>query len=310
MHLVDVWPLHSLRLTTADLELRPTTEAELPALCAILPPDLEADPTSTRYAGLDDRANQRAVLAQSYWRAMGTWSPHDWVLPFAVRHGGELVGMQALEGPDWTAERTVDSWSWLAVGARGQGWGKQMRAAVLALAFGPLGARAAISSAVVDNLVVAGRLARPRLSRHPPLRARALGPVAAPRPPRARALARIGHGRRHRRRRRRPVDAGPLRDGGRRVSTPGLGTGPDGIPERGGLGAAVQRQLEGASTALHARSLDDTDRPVASVRGLDEVTDASRADLGARSGTGSIPLRFTTQKAARRARSETPWGMV
>ena len=152
MHLVDVWPLHSLLLTTADLELSPTTEAELPALCAILPPDLEADPTSTRYVGLDDRANQRAVLAQSYWRAMGTWSPHDWVLPFAVRHRGELVGMQALEGPDWTAERTVDSWSWLAVAARGQGWGKQMRAAVLALAFGPLGARAAISSAVVDNL--------------------------------------------------------------------------------------------------------------------------------------------------------------
>ena len=53
-----------------------------------------------------------------------------------------------------------------------------------------------------------------------------------------------------------------------------------------------------------------TDHPVASVHGLTEVTDASRADLGARSGTGSIPLRFTTQQAARRARSETPWGMV
>ena len=65
MDLVDVWPLHSLRLTTTDLELRPTTEAELPALCAILPPDLEADPTSTRYVGLDDRANQRALLDQS-----------------------------------------------------------------------------------------------------------------------------------------------------------------------------------------------------------------------------------------------------
>ena len=32
--------------------------------------------------------------------------------------------------------------------------------------------------------------------------------------------------------------------------------------------------------------------------------------LGARAGTGKIPLRFTTQKAARRARCETPWGMV
>jgi RimJ/RimL family protein N-acetyltransferase len=151
MRLVDVWPLHGLRLTTADLELRPTTEADLPHLCSVLPPDLDSDPAATRYAGLDDRANSRAILAQGYWRAMGTWSPHDWVVPFAVRHGGDLVGMQALEGPDWTAERTVDSWSWLTTDARGRGWGKQMRAAVLALAFGPLGARAAISSAVVDN---------------------------------------------------------------------------------------------------------------------------------------------------------------
>ena len=151
MRLVDVWPLHGLRLSTLDLELRPTTEAELPLLCAILPPDLESDPAATRYAGLDDRANQRAILAQGYWRAMGTWSPHDWVAPFAVRHDGELVGMQALEGPDWTSDRTVDSWSWLTAESRGRGWGKQMRAAVLALAFGPLGARTAISSAVVDN---------------------------------------------------------------------------------------------------------------------------------------------------------------
>lgn len=151
MRLVDVWPLHGLRLTTADLELRPTTEAELPQLCAILPGDLETDPAATRYAGLDDSANHRAILAQSYWRAMGTWSPHDWVVPFAVRHDGELVGMQALEGPDWTSDRTVDSWSWLTTDARGRGWGKQMRTAVLALAFGSLGARTAISSAVVDN---------------------------------------------------------------------------------------------------------------------------------------------------------------
>ncbi|TQM62517.1 GNAT family N-acetyltransferase [Humibacillus xanthopallidus] len=151
MRLVDVWPLHGLRLTTVDLDLRPTTEAELPQLCEILPDDLETDPAATRYAGLDDRANHRAILAQGYWRSMGTWSPHDWVVPFAVRHEGELVGMQALEGPDWTSDRTVDSWSWLAADSRGKGWGKQMRAAVLALAFGPLGARAAISSAVVDN---------------------------------------------------------------------------------------------------------------------------------------------------------------
>ncbi|QNN52547.1 GNAT family N-acetyltransferase [Nocardioides mesophilus] len=47
--------------------------------------------------------------------------------------------------------RTVDSSSFLVAGARGRGLGKQMRAAVLALAFGPLEARFAITSAWTDN---------------------------------------------------------------------------------------------------------------------------------------------------------------
>ena len=47
--------------------------------------------------------------------------------------------------------RTVDSSSFLVTKARGRGLGKQMRAAVLALAFGPLEAVAAITSAWHDN---------------------------------------------------------------------------------------------------------------------------------------------------------------
>lgn len=147
----EVWPLHGIRLHTADLQLLVMTEADLPVLGALLPDDLEMNPHATRYAGLDDGANRRAVLAQGYWRALGMWSPEDWALPFVVRAAGDVVGVQWLEGPDWVVERTVDSSSWLVAAARGRGLGKQMRAAVLALAFGPLGARAAISSAVVDN---------------------------------------------------------------------------------------------------------------------------------------------------------------
>lgn len=151
MKLVEVWPLHGIRLRTAELELRPATEADLPALCAILPDDLEVDPSATRYAGIDEASNHRVILAQSYWRAMGLWSPHDWVLPFVVLRGGERIGMQALEGPDYGADRTVDSWSWLVESARGQGLGKQMRTAILELAFRHLGAKAAITSAVLTN---------------------------------------------------------------------------------------------------------------------------------------------------------------
>ena len=71
--------------------------------------------------------------------------------PFVVRREGVPVGMQALEGPDYTRDRTVDSWSWLRASARGLGLGKQMRTAVLELAFRHLGAAAAVRSAVVEN---------------------------------------------------------------------------------------------------------------------------------------------------------------
>jgi len=145
------WPLHGIRLHTSDLDLRVMTEADLPTLWALLPDDLELNPHATTYAGLDVPANRRAVLAQGYWRALGMWSPDDWALPFVVRSAGAVVGAQWLEGPDWRSDRTVDSSSWLVAGARGRGLGRQMRAAVLALAFGPLGAASAISSAVVDN---------------------------------------------------------------------------------------------------------------------------------------------------------------
>jgi len=145
------WPLHGIRLQTADLDLRVMTEADLPTLWALLPDDLELNPHATTYAGLDVPANRRAVLAQGYWRALGMWSPDDWALPFVVRSAGTVVGAQWLEGPDWRSDRTVDSSSWLVAGARGRGLGRQMRAAVLALAFGSLGAEAAISSAVADN---------------------------------------------------------------------------------------------------------------------------------------------------------------
>jgi len=146
-----VWPLHGIRLHTRDLDLRVMTEADLPTIWRLLPDDLELNPHATTYAGLDRRANRRAILAQSYWRALGMWSPDDWALPFVVGATGHVVGVQWLEGPDWRSDRTVDSSSWLVPAARGRGFGTQMRAAVLALAFGPLGARAAVSSAVVDN---------------------------------------------------------------------------------------------------------------------------------------------------------------
>lgn len=146
-----LWPLFDLRLTTSDLELRHLTEDDLPKLAASFSPDIELDPSATMYAGLEQTHQRSVVLAQTYWKARGTWRPESWALSFGVFHAGELIGSQGLEGDDFPTLRTVDSSSFLRVDARGRGWGKQMRRAVLALAFGPLDAQYAITSAWHDN---------------------------------------------------------------------------------------------------------------------------------------------------------------
>lgn len=145
------WPLWDLRLRIADLELAPATEAGLEAVAQVVPDDLELNPAATRYPGLDERTWRGVVVHQEYWKAMGTWSQDDWEVYFVVRRAGRVLGLQGLEGPDFRRLRTVDTSSWLTAEARGTGVGKAMRTAVLALAFGPLEALAAVSSAWHDN---------------------------------------------------------------------------------------------------------------------------------------------------------------
>ena len=146
------WPLFDLRLSTPDLTLRPMTEADLAALADLLPADVEMDPAQYAYASEDPRLSRGIQAHQAYWRAYGTWCPRAWRLGFVVRSpAGEILGFQELEGNDFLSVRTVDSSSFLIPAARGRGYGKRMRTAVLALAFGPLEAEAAITSAWHDN---------------------------------------------------------------------------------------------------------------------------------------------------------------
>jgi len=145
------WPLFDLRLVSPDLDLRAMTEADLAPIADLLPDDVELDPAAQTYDVHDARTGRGMVSHQGYWQGYGTWRPGAWRLPFVVRAAGEIVGVQELEGNDFPALRTVDSSSFLVSAARGRGYGKQMRGAVLALAFGPLQAQAAITSAWHDN---------------------------------------------------------------------------------------------------------------------------------------------------------------
>jgi len=145
------WPILDIRLRVGDLSLHPLTEADLSTLARVLPVDLELNPDSPTYAGAAPSTERGTIVHQDYWRAMGTWTVAAWRLNFGVWRGDTLLGAQEVEGNDFVRLRTVDTASFLIAAARGAGLGKQMRRAVLALAFGPLGAEYAITSAWHDN---------------------------------------------------------------------------------------------------------------------------------------------------------------
>ena len=74
-----------------------------------------------------------------------------WRLYFVVVVDDEPVGMQDLIGRSFSTFGTVETFSWLGPDVRGRGLGKEMRQAVLHLAFEGLGAREAESAAFIDN---------------------------------------------------------------------------------------------------------------------------------------------------------------
>lgn len=126
-------------------------EADLAAIADLLPDDAEQDPGAAAYDFGDVRISRGIVSHQDYWTTYGTWRPCAWRLGFVVRVAGEIVGAQELEGNDFLTLLTVDTFSFLIPAVRGRGYGKQMRAAVLALAFGPLHAQAPVTYAWHDN---------------------------------------------------------------------------------------------------------------------------------------------------------------
>jgi RimJ/RimL family protein N-acetyltransferase len=146
-----VWPLFGLRLESRSLTLRCATETDVGRLAKMLPPDLEVDPSLPHHRGFSDVEQRAAGELQQYWRNLGSWTAESWKLPFVVEADGAMIGVQTLEANDFTKLRVVDSASWLVAEARGRGRGREMRAAVLHLAFAGLGADFAVSSAWHDN---------------------------------------------------------------------------------------------------------------------------------------------------------------
>jgi RimJ/RimL family protein N-acetyltransferase len=156
--LTDVWPLFGLVLRTPRLELRlPSLErlAELGELAAEGVHDPAVMPFFVAWTDRPPAERARAVL-QYQWSRWGQLAPQSWTLELAVVAGGEVVGLQGIGAADFALTREVDTGSWLGRRHQGQGYGTEMRAAVLHLAFAGLGAEQARSGAFTDNAASLG----------------------------------------------------------------------------------------------------------------------------------------------------------
>jgi RimJ/RimL family protein N-acetyltransferase len=148
-----LWPLFDLSIRSARLELRLPTDDELVELAAVAkagvhPPDEMpfAVPWSTQPSPQFERN-----FIKHHWAMRAEWSPDDWTLNLGTFLDGRVIGSQGFTGTRFAVYRTIATGSWLGQAFQGQGFGKEMRAAVLAFAFDHLGALRAESDAFLSN---------------------------------------------------------------------------------------------------------------------------------------------------------------
>ncbi|MGH8791902.1 MAG: GNAT family N-acetyltransferase [Stackebrandtia sp.] len=149
------YPPLNLRVTTPRLELAGATDDLLDRLAplvrdgkAMAEPAPYDDPMSLYEKDPEKRVTK---WLQGIWKGRGKVDPNFWRLYFVVLVDGTPVGMQDLTGDRFSTFGTVVTFSWLSTEARGQGLGREMRQAVLQLAFDGLEAKEAGSDAFMDN---------------------------------------------------------------------------------------------------------------------------------------------------------------
>jgi RimJ/RimL family protein N-acetyltransferase len=152
------WPLFDLRLRTERLELRLPDDDELARLCAIAQAGIH-DPGEMPFSiPWTDKPSPRfeREFAQFHWGIRAQWQPDAWNLELMVVANGEPIGSQGILARDFATYGLVGTGSWLGRAFQGKGYGKEMRGAVLALAFEGLDAKVAVTEAFVDNRASAG----------------------------------------------------------------------------------------------------------------------------------------------------------
>ncbi|MGI9577205.1 MAG: GNAT family N-acetyltransferase [Microthrixaceae bacterium] len=147
------FPIWGVRLKTPRLTLEPLRESRFDEACELVSRGIH-DPSWMPFEMpfTDTPSPRREQESIEFW--LGCWagvSPEGWRLPFAALLNDSMVGLQDLAAAGWQERRLVETGSWLGSDFQGQGFGREMRAAALHLAFEHLGARSAESTSFEDN---------------------------------------------------------------------------------------------------------------------------------------------------------------
>lgn len=147
------WPVFGLRLATPRLILRPVTDDDLAELVDLALAGIHQPGSMPFLEPWTDapRAELIDKTLRYHWRTRATSHPDDWSVHFAVRSRGALLGTQEVGARHFAITQTVDTGSWLGLAHQGQGYGTEMRCAVLDFAFDHLKATRAESAAFADN---------------------------------------------------------------------------------------------------------------------------------------------------------------
>ncbi|PPG68956.1 N-acetyltransferase [Rathayibacter rathayi] len=150
---IDPWPLFSLELRTPRLQLHPVRDADLSGLAEAALAGVHESGRSPFPSPWAQAPAERlpAELARFHWSQRAQTTRESWRVAFAVIEDGRVIGCQDVVAESFAATRTLTSGSWLTRSAQGRGLGREMRAAVLLLAFDHLGAEVAESAALAWN---------------------------------------------------------------------------------------------------------------------------------------------------------------
>ena len=147
------FPVFALEVRTPRLTLRFPDDDDLVDLAELgalgVHPDDEM-PFTVQWTRVPPPFQQRNTL-QFCWTQRCRLQADAWSLVLVAVVEGRVVGTQGVFCTEWAVTRTVETGSWLGRAFQGAGLGKEMRSAVLQLAFDGFGAEEAVTTAFADN---------------------------------------------------------------------------------------------------------------------------------------------------------------